>query len=502
MFKLIICSLLSILMFFSFLASCSQSITNIEKDKLKNEEIVATPIKVVNYDEQIGYDKYIEFIKSQLKLDDDNIFFFTDEFDLDGDGNVEILCRVKNHYIYALRNKDGAISFAGENVYIPAFSNSKGKIVNMRGVNSLFVYITVSNEINMEGFSLLSFKNNELKIIKSSWSESGAGSDYLTSSKNDGIYDGFVQKRFGMEVMYIPMVNNFSWDEETETFKFVETTVDVGDYPEKIPDLINQYISLKCLDNGASEDIAKRLKEINPSEIDCFIDRPEILTSIKNDYLYKEEAKISHDVDYTKNTAWANVSYKEENIFFNLKKAQGRWIIESSQFNQGTANDDLVTLDEAKATLKPLMDKGRIILSYYSNEGLKVDYDSEPKIIDGEKYYKVRDENFKSIEDIKIATERVFTHEYANKTFYEYAFNDSGGYPALYKEVDGVLYEATPGGIGYAIEVILDTMVIKMQTEESLILEVETKLFDEPYENMTIVLKLVNGSWRLDSRFY
>ncbi len=621
---------LSIILFICmFFLSCAQATVNVDDSitNHKENEITKSILVTSSADISIKSDKYISFIKSQLKLDDDNIFLFTDEIDLDKDGNVEVLCRVKNHDIYTLRNKNGVLSFVGEKVNIAAYSKSRAKIVNMRDSKDLYIYITVTNDINMDGFSLLKLEDNQLKIVKSSWAESGAGDDYLTSSKEDGIYDGFMQERYGMETMHIPTFNKFIWNSETKEFKFSETITDVGEYPSDISEFIDHYISLRCMDNGVSSEITKRLKEMNPSGVDCLSE--ELISTIKNDFLYTGENIITYDIDHTRQIAWANILYKMDNIFFNLEKKDGKWIITSSRLNpgdsMGAANDEPIiidyadkddilpddnlivenengefffvgfvqdvsnisiirieddktgfplekeklkeiekikafdsfylktnlsnafpkvkisfdddsnnhyeyllsydeenknikltlfdfylltlenkplTLDEAKEKLKVLMDKGWEVLYYYSNEGLPVDYDAEAKIVDDEKYYPVKSTEFKSIKDIKTATEQVFTHEFARKTFYQYAFDDDSEHPPLYKEIDGMLYESTPGGRGYALELLLDTMVIKRQTVGSLFLQMDTKVFDEPYGKIVIILKNINDNWLLDSEFY
>ncbi len=277
--------------------------------------------------EGIKSDKYISFMNSELNLANGNVFLLTDEVDLDNDGYLEILCCVNNHQIYALRNNDGVISIIGESINTKAYLTHKAKLVKMKDCKSSYINVGFSNDVNMEGFLLIKLKDNNLNIIKSSFPENGPGYDYLISSKNNEIYDGFISERFGMEVMYFQVINKFTWDNQSESFKLIETYADVGEYPSNIPDIIHQFISLKSIDNGLSYEITERLKELNTSENISL--NKELILKIKSNPFSIFDSEITYEIENENQTASAKVSLYGYDLSFNLENKNGRWIIVS-----------------------------------------------------------------------------------------------------------------------------------------------------------------------------
>lgn len=125
---------------------------------------------------------------------------------------------------------------------------------------------------------------------------------------------------------------------------------------------------------------------------------------------------------------------------------------------------------------------------------------------ENKKYSPVISDKYKSIDDIKNFTESVFTAQFAEENFYSYFekpvnndVNEELSIP-LYKDINGVLCENVNfGGKGWGVEWLTETLEIVEQTDETMILEMETTLFDEPNGKNRLILNKVNGLWLLSS---
>lgn len=112
-------------------------------------------------------------------------------------------------------------------------------------------------------------------------------------------------------------------------------------------------------------------------------------------------------------------------------------------------------------------------------------------------WYPVDDERFTSVEDLKAFAEQYYTSAFASAALYSIAFE--GDYPK-YSMQDGVLcINNDVGGLGWGIEWKFDTMKIVSQTENGVVLEMDTLLFDEEDGVKQLTLARVDGEWRLDS---
>lgn len=112
-------------------------------------------------------------------------------------------------------------------------------------------------------------------------------------------------------------------------------------------------------------------------------------------------------------------------------------------------------------------------------------------------WYPVEDERFSSIDDMKAFAEQYYTNRFAVAALYAFAFE--GDYPT-YSVQNGVLCinKDVSGGI-WDIEWAFDTLKIVSQTENSVIVEMETQVAGEDGGVKQISLTHVNGEWRLDS---
>lgn len=108
-----------------------------------------------------------------------------------------------------------------------------------------------------------------------------------------------------------------------------------------------------------------------------------------------------------------------------------------------------ITVEEIKEVLPALIDESKVLNEIYFGEGFKVDGDISDVAANGGYYYcDCESYGFYSISEIKEATEKVFTKEYAT-LLYQAAFDgiatDSAVEPARYREGEFGLMQRADG---------------------------------------------------------
>ncbi len=167
----------------------------------------------------------------------------------------------------------------------------------------------------------------------------------------------------------------------------------------------------------------------------------------------------------------------------------------SSESAPSTMSDEQVF-----ATFQSLAEKGKSIYFWYTGDpydgnenGLEIEIEPESE---GEQYRKV--EKFSTVDEMKTATEEVFTQEFCEAVFYEHAFN---GDTPMYKEIDGELYRDTEqGGTGWPWE-FTDECYIPYQDTELIVIEAKTLLLGDEIEWNNFLLRKIDGAWKLDSLY-
>ena len=153
--------------------------------------------------------------------------------------------------------------------------------------------------------------------------------------------------------------------------------------------------------------------------------------------------------------------------------------------------------EQVFTTFLKLYEKAKpIILWYFSGpdeENTKIKTDSPETHNPYIKFGK-----FKSIAEMKAATEEVFTQRFSNDLLYKHAFIDSSGNDRpMYKEVDGALFWNTQiGGFGWRYE-LTDQYTVSLQTDNLIVLLVKSNVINHEEWN-TFVMKKQNGSWKLE----
>ena len=143
--------------------------------------------------EQRQYKKYTEFLNQSCKVEK------LIKEDIDLDGKQEIIIAFESAYdtinSYVLRENGKSLQKLGE-IKSSGYGFYDVSLVRMRGSDKKYILSNVTNGWSCEGFALYEINKDTLDNIIYSASATGEGYDGLTSSKNDNIYDGFIEERY------------------------------------------------------------------------------------------------------------------------------------------------------------------------------------------------------------------------------------------------------------------------------------------------------------------
>lgn len=155
-----------------------------------------------------------------------------------------------------------------------------------------------------------------------------------------------------------------------------------------------------------------------------------------------------------------------------------------------------MSVEDAKTLLKEKIDAGMNLLTVYM--GGSIQFDEKSQLAGNTNYCLVTDENYKSIADLKAATEKVYSKKIAEETLYMDQFD---GENARFKEADGKLYvNQDIGGKGISAEFDVDTLTIVSQTPDTMVVSMDYSRFDEAQGKAEITLVKENDNWVLDSK--
>lgn len=239
------------------------------KDGKMGEDVIGAKTDLPdNNQPQYDYKKYTRFlninenvaklIKEDIDLDGNQeiIIAFGDENNLDGRGSLDI---------YVLREQGEVPQLIGH-IDTGGYYTYDVNLVQMRGSRQKYIETLVTNGATLVGFELYKVRDNELITIEYSASATGSGNDALTSSANDGVYDGYEQIRCSYDVMYFNVCRYYVWN--GESFEHDSTLVDTGDYPDNPEQVVDQFLRLNMLgeEDKNSIDVLNRLNQLNISQ--------------------------------------------------------------------------------------------------------------------------------------------------------------------------------------------------------------------------------------------
>lgn len=196
---------------------------------------------------------------------------FSAEEDLDLDGQKEVVLGLGTedgdfdwvNELYVLRDVDGEVKRIGDNLAGEGYGTSAVKLVQLEGMPQTYIYSGVTNGASLYGFELFEMKGGAPTSIVYSASATGAGEDDLIDKDGNGKFDGYRQGRFSYDVFYYDVLREFEWLPDQEAFEQVGTSIALPDnHPDTINEVIFQYLSLRMMDDGFSDELKKRLSEL------------------------------------------------------------------------------------------------------------------------------------------------------------------------------------------------------------------------------------------------
>ena len=212
---------------------------------------------------------YIEVINNNdVMLDDFEILFFLKE-DLDKDGYDEIIIGVgelvegvnetfyfyDKIYILSEKNEIELIGIIQEGYLI-----DEVKLIKLPDSSEKYVYCRITNTVNFDGFTIYLVEDKQLTTVWHSAFPAGTGFSEVGDLDGDGMIDSYREFRWGYDVLFYEIERKYNWF--NNEFVLFNCEVYVRKYPQKLEEVILQYVSLTLINNYDSEDINERLLSI------------------------------------------------------------------------------------------------------------------------------------------------------------------------------------------------------------------------------------------------
>lgn len=170
---------------------------------------------------------------------------------------------------------------------------------------------------------------------------------------------------------------------------------------------------------------------------------------------------------------------------------------EPSADNAMSENRQLMSDAQVYETFRNTYESALPVMFWYYGDSSEESLELEAGELNAEaRYRKVG--RFNTIEEMKAATEEVFTQRFCADMLYNFAFTDRHGDDMpMYKEVDGVLYrDIYTGGFGWPYE-LTDQYTVSLQTDDLIVLLVKSNVIDHE-EWHTFIMKSEDGKWKFE----
>lgn len=282
--------------------------------------------------------------KDYMKQKDPNnaILFYAKE-DIDGDGQQEVIigCGEETDellfttfsHIYVLQEKNGTLHLLSNNLAEGGHNVNVVKLITLEGLSGQFVYCGLTNGPRLGGFQIYQLMNNKVQPFAGSSSAAGLGEDTLKDFNGDGHFDGYISIRSSYDSLYHTLISYYVI--EKNGFVLEKTTIEnMPPYPDKIKDVVNQYLNLRILDNGKCKDIKERLTALtlNDKVNNIEIIKEQWYVPLLNTILDIDEGLTFTLID-KKSEKFVDVTYKENNeqtkgLRFYMVKKNGKWSID------------------------------------------------------------------------------------------------------------------------------------------------------------------------------
>ena len=326
-----IVSMLILIMLAMNLVSCSKNtVDNVDNEK--NDNQIENTVKNTSN----ASDLIKAYINEELIEADEKILFCYDE-DIDLDGNNEVIVAIGTEgedklstfvgKAYVLKEVDGEVRRIGDNFAESLYAVYEVKLISLAGDEKKYIYCGLTNGANLVGFRIFEPGDNGLDEIAYSASATGAGSDEIIDSDNDGKIDGYVQNRWSYDVLYYSVRNIYEYN--NQKFELVKTEVELPEYPTSPEEVVREYLALNALELQKSEEVSERLGKLCQQDVRGVIDlsNEELFEALSSENL---EFESDNEITAKENGITANVIVSIEGnkrYKFTLNKEKDIWSI-------------------------------------------------------------------------------------------------------------------------------------------------------------------------------
>lgn len=252
--------------------------------------------------------------------------------DIDLDGQEEIIIATGSegevYGLYCFR-MDGDKAVQLEPDGLGGYGIHEVKLIQLEDMPKTYIYCGLTNFVNLYGFMIYEASGNQLKQISYSASATGAGEDSIMDTDGDGQYDYMIQHRYSYDVMYYPLIREFTWN--GAAFVPAATRVSLPDYPIDVEEVVLEYLSLRMIDDGLCPDVTQRLKELcTLKDADVPLDTDTWFSGVFYAHLGLDQTKLTSEVKGSQATV--TITYEDDDgktysLTFLLSVKNDKWRI-------------------------------------------------------------------------------------------------------------------------------------------------------------------------------
>jgi len=269
---------------------------------------------------------------------DENVLgCFIEDFDRDGSDEAVVVAGSSDDDIsgfYVLRLKDGILSQVGElSGNDNGYSIRKIEPVRFPETDLTFICVELTNWVSLSGFAIYEIYGEGVLQLFVAASPTGAGEDALLDLDDDGIYDGFYQRRWSYDVFYYPIHRQFLWIDGLLYPDICD--IELPGYPDAIEGVITEYLILStlALENCPAADDRMAMLCPNPPDIVVQDSLRDLYHALSNEVLELDEGlgfEISQEGDSAEVRVYGADYYGQVHEFtFSMVRKDYGWCIES-----------------------------------------------------------------------------------------------------------------------------------------------------------------------------
>lgn len=245
-----------------------------EVEKTENQKLTEETFDKISYNVDKENDKWnMDSLRRILKVESDSKVMFEELYDFNNDGVDELIIAFgyenneEQDYIddiYYIGLIDGKYEVY-DHLEHSGYHYFDVDFIHLENKENPVLYCRITNYADLEGFELYDVQSNSLHQMVYSASHTGVGYDEMLDVDEDGIYQGYLQKRESYDSLYTVLYRRYSYIDGS--FVLEDISADFYNYPSTAEETVRQFLNLHTLLNNEEMDIPdvdSRINELCP----------------------------------------------------------------------------------------------------------------------------------------------------------------------------------------------------------------------------------------------